>query len=160
MSLRRPARRSPESSFGGIAAAETVPSDDGHDQGCAEPLEPGSSPQTWPRPMSHRLVLDGGGQRHSLTYSCCPGSRGLPLPRMYFQGRIRLFGAEDRRQKPRSCDMPGIPNQVVVVTGNQEVVTEALGHSWRPRPTGRPDGVSPERPGCPKTDPPRRPVRV
>src|SRR3954463_9820464 len=110
--------------------------------------------------MSHRLVLDGGGQRHSLTYSCCPGSRVLPLSRMYFQGRIRLFGAEDRREKPRSCDMPGIPNQVVVVTGNQEVVTEALGHSWRPRPTGRPDGVSPERPGCPKTDPPRRPVRV
>jgi len=46
--------------------------------------------------------------------------------------------------------MPGIPNQVVVVTGNLEVVTEALGHSWRPRPTGRPDGVSPERPAVPE----------
>src|SRR3954468_24545921 len=77
--------------------------------------------------MSHRLVLDGGGQRHSLTYFCCPGSRVLPLPRMYFQGRIRLFGAEGRREKPRSCDMPGIPNQVVVVTEDLEVATRRWG---------------------------------
>jgi hypothetical protein len=32
----------------------------------------------------------------------------------------------------RSCDMPGIPNQAVVVTENPEVVTETLGHSWPP----------------------------
>jgi hypothetical protein len=92
MSLRRPACRSPETSFGGIAAAETVPSDDGTRPGvCRASRAVIVSADV---ATSERLALDGGDQRHSLTYFCCPASRVLRLPRMYFQGRIRLFGAE------------------------------------------------------------------